>query len=112
MPPGKKDDRLYQPGVGADPFAYTPDQLRLLEAQWKSDVDRKIDRMVAFMDKTEKFLDMMIDREAKRAQLRDAIITKSVLVLVGAAIVFVGHAIWNETNMWIEAARAAKDKKP
>lgn len=105
-------DKLYQPGIGADPFEYTADQLKLLEAQWKSDVDGKLDKMVRFMDKTERFLDMMIDREAKRALLRDAIITKSVWLLVGGALAFVVHAIWNETNMLIEAARSAKERKP
>jgi len=82
---------------------FTPEELKRFENRWKSDVDLKLDRMVAFMDKTEKFLDMLIEREAGRAAVRKAIIDKSITALVWGAIVGLGALI--VTGVQTEFAR-------
>ena len=72
---------LYQEAILSD------EEIRRIDATWKSDVEKKIDRMVAFMDKTERFIDVLIEREKSKQTVRRAIIDKSLTALIWGVIV-------------------------
>lgn len=80
----------------------TEEEIRRIDATWKSDVEKKIDRMIAFMDKTERFIDVLIDREKSREEVRRAIIDKSITALVWGA--FVGLGLLLASGLRTEAA--------
>lgn len=71
----------------------SPDEIKRIETQWKSDVDLKLDRLVSFADKYEKLLDLLLAREQARERLRTAIIEKTLSALIWASIVFVGVTV-------------------
>lgn len=90
MTPDQKVDRLFQSST----FEFTEEQKKEIELRWKSDVDEKLDKMIAFMDKTESFLDMLILREASRAALHKAIIEKTLSGIAGAAVLALLALLW------------------
>ena len=65
-----------------------------IDLRWKSDVDLKLDELVAFAKKYETLLQMLIDREAKRERLRAAIIEKTLSALILAAVVGLMSLAW------------------
>lgn len=85
-------DRTYRQGG-----ELTADDLRQLEGRWKSDVDLKLDRLVAFADKYDKLLDLLLERETSRAELRKAVLHKTagalVWVLLVSAVVTLGMGL-------------------
>lgn len=91
---------LYQDAVLSE------EEIRRIDATWKSDVEKKIDRMVAFMDKTERFIDVLIDREKSRETVRRAIIDKSLTALIWGVIVglsvLVVSGVRTEVQQFIE----------
>ena len=50
---------------------FTPEEIRRLETRWKSDVDLKLDRLVAFADKYEGYLETLSERERHKAEFYD-----------------------------------------
>lgn len=72
----------------------TPERIKEIEAKWKSDVDRKLDRVVRFIDANEAFVHMLIEREKYRRAIRKAVIEKTLAGLVWAAIVGLGTLAW------------------
>lgn len=73
----------------------TPERLRQIEGRWKSDVDLKLDRLVRFADAYEGYLKLCLERETERKAMRRAIIEKTLIGLVWAAVVFVGVSTWH-----------------
>lgn len=65
----------------------TPERIRQIEARWKSDMDRKMDKVIQFIDLYSPLLTMLAEREVDRRALRKAVIEKSLAGLVWAAIV-------------------------
>ena len=90
----------------------TDEEIRRLDATWKSDVDKKIDRMVAFMDKTERFIDVLIEREKSKQTVRRAIIDKSLTALIWGVIVglsvLVVSGIRSESQHFIESIKSLR----
>jgi len=72
----------------------TPEKIREIEARWKSDVDRKLDRVVRFIDANEELLAMLMERELDRKALRKAVMEKTLAGLVWGAIVGVLALAW------------------
>jgi len=70
------------------------EEIRLLEARWKSDVDLKLDNLIARGQKYDAFLDMLIDREKRRAELQQSIINKTLTGLIMAALIGLGSLAW------------------
>lgn len=91
---------------------FTPERLREIEARWKSDVDRKLDRVVRFIDKNEALLIMLTEREIDRKALRKAIIEKSLAGLIYGSVAAVIALIWTgakaELMTLIDAMRAIR----
>lgn len=79
-------------------------RLRQIEGRWKSDVDLKLDRMIAFVEKNETFIDMLIEREASRARLRTAVIEKTLSGLILTAVVGLLSLAWSGLSMNVTAA--------
>ena len=69
--------------------------IRRTEARWKSDMDLKMDKLIAFTERYEPILKIILFREEEKAKLRQAIIEKSVIGAVWAFIAFAGVAIWS-----------------
>ena len=44
------------------------EEIRRIETRWKSDVDLKLDRLIAFLEKYERYLESATQREKKRAE--------------------------------------------
>ena len=72
----------------------TDEDIRRIEAQWKSDVDMKLDRLIRFADAYEAFIKVLLEREVTRKKWRDAVIEKSTIGFVIAAVGFIALAIW------------------
>lgn len=74
------------------------DELRRIEASWKSDTDKKLDRLVKFADnfeeRYERLLDLLVERERRRAALWSAVIEKTLAGLVWAGIVAMVLGLW------------------
>ena len=79
-------------------FNISPEELKRIETRWKSDVDVKLDNLVAFAEKYGQFLDMLIERERQRERLRSAIIEKTLSGLILAAVVALFSLAWSGLN--------------
>ena len=44
------------------------EEIRRIETRWKSDVDLKLDRLIAFLDKYERYLESATERERRRGE--------------------------------------------
>lgn len=73
----------------------TPERIKDIETRWKSDVDLKLDRLVAFANLYEPFLVEATQTLRERAALRRALIEKSLTGLIWAGLVFLAAAVWN-----------------
>lgn len=73
----------------------TPDEIRRIEARWKSDVDLKLDAIISFNDTYRPLLTLLLEREIARKKLRDAVIEKSLTGLIIAAVVALVTLAWN-----------------
>jgi hypothetical protein len=75
------------------------DEIRRIEAAWKSDTDKKLDRLVKFADNFEEryegLLDLLVTRERRRAALWSAVIEKTLAGLVWAGIVAMCVGLWH-----------------
>lgn len=78
-------------------------RLRQLEGRWKSDVDLKLDKLVAFADRYEKLLEMLVKREAKREIFRDAVIEKTTSALILAGVLGLLALVWAGVGSEIKA---------
>lgn len=90
----------------------TADDIRRIEARWKSDVDLKLDALIkAERDHREKydaFIDMLIKREQSRATFRMAIIEKGIIALSIYFVGLLGTFMWDSiTQHWKAAVDAA-----
>ena len=65
------------------------------EARWKSDVELKLDRLVAFADEYFDFVKMLKEREVGRQALRRAVIEKTLGGLIWSALAVIGIALWH-----------------
>ena len=92
-------------------FNISPEELKRIETRWKSDVDVKLDNLVAFAEKYGQFLDMLIERERQRERLRSAIIEKTLSGLILAAVVGLLSLAWAGLNMDLRAAYQAVRNK-
>ena len=76
----------------------TPERMREIEARWKSDVDFKLDALIAdakaHREKYDAFIDMLIKREQRREKVWDAIIDKGLTMLIIAAVVSLFSLAW------------------
>lgn len=70
-------------------------EFKRIEAQWKSDVDLKLDRLVTFANDYEAYLKLCMERESERKKLRTAVIEKTVIGLAWALVVFLGLSSWH-----------------
>jgi len=79
-------------------FELTPEEIKNIEMRWKSDVDSKLDELLRCERerscKYDTFIDMMIQREEDRADLRKAIIQKTLGGLVLAGVLGMFGLIW------------------
>lgn len=94
------------------PDKLTPDDIRRIEARWKSDVDLKLDALIAaeraHRDKYDAFIDMLIKREQSRAELRKAIIEKGIIALSIYFVGLLGTVMWDAIQQhWKAAVDAA-----
>ena len=72
----------------------SPEEMRRIETQWKSDVDFKLDQLITFVKEYEDYLKLCLERERDKKALRDAVIEKSLVGAVWGIIVFFGIAAW------------------
>ncbi len=77
---------------------------RNIEARWKSDMDAKVDSLVAFAKKYEALLEILIERERSRAAMRRAVIEKTLSGLIWAGIVGILSLAWSGINSELRAA--------
>ena len=82
-------------------------RLRQIEARWKSDMDVKVDSLVAFSKRYEGLLEMLIEREKDRAAMRKAVIEKTLSGLIWAGIVGLLSLAWNGLNSELRVAAQA-----
>jgi len=77
----------------------TQERIRAIENRWKSDVDSKLDALVAAekqrAEKYDAFIDMLIKREVNREKLNSALIEKTLGGAVWAGLVFLAYAAWS-----------------
>ena len=77
----------------------TQERIRAIENRWKSDVDSKLDALVAAekrrSEKYDAFIDMLIKRELNREKLNSALIEKTLGGAVWGALVFLSYAVWS-----------------
>lgn len=73
----------------------TDEEIRKTESRWKSDMDKKMDRMCEFADKYEDYLALCLEREQSRKKLRDALIEKTLGALILSGVAVAGIAAWN-----------------
>jgi ribosomal protein S3AE len=86
------------------------DEIRRIEARWKSDIEKKVDSLVAFASEYQDFLRILIKREQRRLEFREAVIQKSVIALVMSGIGFVCALVYAGAKTEIvEAMAAIKD---
>lgn len=75
------------------------EQLRRIEATWKSDMETKLDMLVASekirAEKYDAFIDVLIKRELRRERLWDAIIDKGLTMLIVSGVVALFSLAWN-----------------
>ena len=83
------------------------ERLRQIEARWKSDMDLKVDSLVAFAKKYEGLLEMLIEREKERAAMRKAVIEKTLAGLIWAGIVGLLSLAWNGLHVELRGAAQA-----
>jgi hypothetical protein len=69
-------------------------EIRRIEARWKSDVDLKLDKMLARSEKYDQFLDMLMRRESSREALRQVMIQKGVGATVWAIVLGACTLLW------------------
>ena len=69
-------------------------EIRRIEARWKSDVDLKLDKMLARSEKYDQFLDMLMHRESSREALRQVMIQKGVGATVWAIVLGACTLLW------------------
>ena len=69
-------------------------EIRIIEARWKSDVDLKLDKMLARSEKYDQFLDMLIKREESREALRQIFIQKGIGAVVWSAVIGTCTILW------------------
>lgn len=65
------------------------------ETRWKSDMDRKVDSLVAFAEKYKDYLELCIEREQEKKRLRGVLLEHSLKGLMWGGIVAVGAALWS-----------------
>lgn len=86
---------------------FSPEQLKRLEQNWKSDVDLKLDKLLEFADKYQGFLEILIQREKERAELRRAVIDKTLSALIVAAVVGLLSLAWSGLSSELKAGITA-----
>jgi len=63
---------------------------------WRETIEQKIDMLVQYQAANQELLTLLRKREQDNAELRKAIIEKSLLAAMCAVAVFVGQAMWHE----------------
>lgn len=80
------------------------DEIRRIEARWKSDVDLKLDRMIAFLVKYEPYLESAVAREKKRAEFWERMAEHAAKWGMVSILTGVFYAIWLGSKAIIRAA--------
>ena len=83
------------------------ERMKQIDASWKSDMDLKVDSLVAFSKKYEGLLEMLIEREKERAAMRRAVIEKTLSGLIWAGIVGLLSLAWNGLSTEVRGAAEA-----
>lgn len=105
---GAKEAMKHPPGCPLNEGELA-DMIRI-ETAWKSDMDLKVDKLVAFSNKYEALLDMLIEREQARKKIRRAVIEKTLSGLIWFAIVGLFTLAWNGLHeQLIHAVQVTKD---
>lgn len=93
-------------------YDFTDEELKRIDASWKSDVDFKLDALLEFHSKYSPLLVMLTEREQDRRALRKAIIEKSlaglVYTMVGTALILMVTGLKTEFMILYEAAKNLK----
>ena len=76
----------------------TDEEIRRIEARWKSDVDLKLDNLIKSFAKYEPMLAILIEREQERAAIRKAVIEKTLAGLIYSALIAVLVGAWHWTK--------------
>lgn len=71
------------------------EEIRTIEARWKSDVDRKLDQLLNFHMTYGPLLVLLTKREERWAKIQDAIIEKTIKGLIWAGIVGLLALLWS-----------------
>ncbi len=69
------------------------DAFRFKEEWKKHQID--LTQVVAFVDKYEPYLEMLMRREERRETFQRAVIEKTMTALLWAAVVAIGYALWD-----------------
>ena len=79
----------------------TEEEIKIIEARWKSDMDKKVDKLLGIADKFsifqasyEEYLKIALEREINSKKWRNAVIEKSMIGFIWAAIGFMALATW------------------
>lgn len=72
----------------------TQAEIDRINAQWKSDMEKKMDRLVAFVARNEAFLNMLIAREERSAAFRRAVIDHTLKTVIWSGFIAVGALLW------------------
>lgn len=73
----------------------SPEEIKKIETKWKSDVDKKLDHLVAFIDRYNGLLIELAEREVNRKALRKAVIEKSLSGLIWMGVAGIAALIWS-----------------
>jgi hypothetical protein len=90
----RAEDALWRDALSAE-------DLRRIEAQWKSDVDLKLDRLCSFAETYENYLALCLKREQTKDKIRAALIEKTLAGFIWAVLGLMGLAIWQYILQYI-----------
>ena len=83
-------------------FEMTQEELKMIEARWKSDVDSKLDKLISDLEarrgKYDTFMNMLMEREAARNAMRKAVIEKTLAGLIWMVVVGFVSLVWSGTR--------------
>lgn len=73
----------------------TPEEMKHIDARWKSDMDKKVDRLLRFANTYEEYLKLCLERELDSKKIRRAVIEKSLAGAIWVMASVVAIALWN-----------------
>lgn len=76
----------------------SPDELKRIDARWKSDMDKKVDALISFTTEYRPLLASLTAREAERAEFWREMRKHAAKVGIGSVLTSGLYAIW----LWIQ----------